>query len=390
MDIALVLPHVYFLPEISKDSIFAPGYLYEMLAKGLIDAGHKVTCISAWEIDDPRINNLTVTPKLLNNSCQKKKLSYLDLQKKHARIYKKCKVDFCERIISTLISENKKSNFDIVHIFSVDNPILLSIPRLIRTKVVYTNHDPYDMNPEMKKAFLANKNLNYISISNSQRNGIPDLNFVSTVYNSIDTNNFCFKEKSENYYASIGRIIYPKGVHRAIEVTKRLGAELRIAGKYYAEFGDEYFHKHIEKHVDNKQIKYFGFINNPKQKSEFLGNAKALLFPVDWNEPFGLVMIEALATGTPVIAFDRGSVREIIQNGVNGYIVKTKSAMVKAMQNIDKISRKDCRESALKRFAAKIMIENYIATYEKVISNTSSSHQLTKDFVTIPSSLYPV
>lgn len=363
MKISLILPHIYFLPEISQKSIFAPGKLFEALAKELTLKGHDITVFSSSEIEGVKchIGNIDI----LRNKQKKFCMNALILQQKHPIIFKNAYVEFQKDLLKQVEVQSKLERPDIIHIFSIDNSILITAS-FGHIPVVYTNHDPYDFNIKLKKSFLLNKHKNYISISNSQRSKLPSLNYVSTVYNGINLNEFEFNNYPLDYFAYIGRIIYPKGAHRAIEAARRSSVKLKIAGQYYSGFGDDYFSKKVEPLLD-RNITYEGFINNALDKSNFLRNAKGLLFPIDWDEPFGMVMIEALVCGTPVIAFDRGAVREIIKDGVNGFIVNTKSEMVEAIKNINTIDRNTCRESAMK-FEIEKMTLGYIDSYKTLIA----------------------
>ena len=367
MNIALVLPHLYFLPDISKQSIFAPGMLFKELAIGLADKGHQITVFSLDSINHKGITNIRGDISYLENEMNKTKLSILDIQRTHPRTYYNGYKAFQKDLMEKVITYSVKDKFDIIHVFSINFREILSLPDKVSMPVVYTNHDPYDISRPLKKAFLEHKKNNYISISNSQRDKVSALNYISTVYNGINPKEFEYNAKPGDYFACIGRIIYPKGVHRAIEAAKRAKVKLRIAGKYYSEFGDKYFAEYVKPHIDNKQIIYEGFIKNSKARSDFLKNAKALLFPINWPEPFGLVMTEALACGTPVIAFNKGAVPEIVKDGINGYIVEGKDEMASAIKKIDLIDRRVCRDSFMNSFTSKSMVNGYEKTYDDLI-----------------------
>jgi len=171
-------------------------------------------------------------------------------------------------------------------------------------------------------------------------------------------------EGKGNYLAFLGRISPEKRPDRAIEIAKRTGIPLKIAAKV-DRADEEYFEKKIKPLLDHPLIEFIGEISDDR-KGEFLGNALALVFPIDWPEPFGMVMIEALATGTPVIAFNHGSVPEIIEHGKTGYVVNNIEQAVEAVKKLNLISRTVCREVFERSFTSAVMAGNYVALYEQI------------------------
>lgn len=209
--------------------------------------------------------------------------------------------------------------------------------------------------------------LPYVAISNSYRKQCPaKINFVKTIYHGVDVSQLEFNPKPENHFVWLGRFTPTKGLHLAVRLAKKLGLKLEIAGKAASPANQEYFEKEVSPYLSDK-IKYVGEIKIESEKSEFLGKGKALLYPLLWEEPFGIVMIESLACGTPVIAFSQGSVPEIVKNGKTGFVVKDLPQIQKAVKNIDTISRLNCRKRAEENFSLKKMIEEYEKTYYKII-----------------------
>ncbi|MDP2789555.1 MAG: glycosyltransferase family 4 protein [bacterium] len=195
---------------------------------------------------------------------------------------------------------------------------------------------------------------NYISISNNQRKLAKGAKFIATIYHGVDTKSLRYQPDPGTYLAFLGRIRDYKGVAEAIATAQTLRVPLKIAGP----IGDaDYFAKFVKPAL-NKQIQYLGEITHA-QKSAFLGHALATLFPIGWEEPFGLVIPESLACGTPVIAFKRGSVPELLQDGKTGYIVKTVPQMIAAVRKISRIKRLTCRKEAEKRFSLDRMVDDY-------------------------------
>jgi glycosyltransferase involved in cell wall biosynthesis len=177
-----------------------------------------------------------------------------------------------------------------------------------------------------------------------------------------------------NYLAFLGRISPEKRPDRAIEIAKRTGIPLKIAAKV-DKVDEEYFEEKIQPLLDHPLIEFIGEISDD-QKEEFLGNALALLFPIDWPEPFGMVMIEALATGTPVIAFNHGSVPEIIEHGRTGFVVNNMQQAVEAVEKIYLLNRPDCREVFERSFTSTVMAENYVSLYEQICRKEGKIFQL--------------
>jgi glycosyltransferase involved in cell wall biosynthesis len=204
-----------------------------------------------------------------------------------------------------------------------------------------------------------------VSISESQRAPLPWLNWLSTVYHGLPLDLYRFREQAGQYLAFLGRISPEKRVDRAINIARRLDMPLKIAAKIDRVDAD-YFATCIQPLLADPLIEYVGEIGD-HEKDEFLGNARALLFPIDWPEPFGLAMIEALACGTPVVAYKRGSVPEVIEHGVTGFIVSTIEEAIACTARIQHLDRSICRRVFEERFSAPRMVSGYLSTYERRI-----------------------
>ncbi len=253
-------------------------------------------------------------------------------------------------------------SFDIVH-FHTDC-IHFPLARRYSLPHVTTLHGRLDL-PCLSSLYKEFREMPVVSISNSQRALLPRLNYQGTVYHGLPKNLYNFHKKGGNYLAFLGRISPEKGPDRAIKIAREAGIELKIAAKI--DKADQvYFNDVVKPLLKEPKIEYIGEIGE-KEKGEFLGNALALLFPIDWSEPFGMVMIEALACGTPVIAYRRGSVPEIIEDGVNGFIVNDLKSAVNAVKNIEKIDRKACRLIFERRFSASRMAHDYLKIYDAII-----------------------
>jgi glycosyltransferase involved in cell wall biosynthesis len=268
-------------------------------------------------------------------------------------------------LISQCYQQAKK--FDIIHShFSLSSAFY---SRLVSTPTVQSLHSP--INPHNKKLLLDYKDNNYISFSLAQRRQMPELNWVANIYHGVDIGKFSFNPQPQDYVLYLGRITEEKGVHLAIEAAKAAGVQLIIAGRSYPSEG--YWHEKIESHIDGKSVRYVGEADFPT-KIEYLKNAKALLFPTQYDEVFGLVMIEALACGTPVIGWDNGSVGEVIKDRTTGFVVKSVKDTVKAIQSIDKINREDCRARAQNLFSVEKMVSGYEKVYVRIIEDYLKKH----------------
>ncbi len=262
--------------------------------------------------------------------------------------------------------------FDIIHCH-ID---LLQYPLFqdLGHKFVTTLHGRLDL-PDFWPAYKAYPHMPLISISDVQRKPMPlGVNWLATVYNGLPAEACPFNAAGGDYLAFLGRISPEKGPDRAIEIAKRAGVKLKMAAK--VDKADlAYFKEVIQPMLDHPLIEFVGEIDD-SQKCAFLGNARALLFPIDWIEPFGLVMVEAMSSGTPVIAWRNGSVPEIIEDGIGGLIVDSIDMAVEAVHRINSIDRAGVRRSYESRFTEKHMARGYVSAYEKLISKPQSRLKL--------------
>ena len=263
-----------------------------------------------------------------------------------------------------LVSKNA-ADFDILH-FHID---YLHFPFSTRQNVphVTTLHGRLDL-PDLCPLYRQFNKVPVVSISNSQREPLSWLNWQDTVYHGLPLDLYQFHAEPEDYLAFIGRISPEKRVDRAIEIAQRVGSKLKIAAKVDP-VDEKYFESDIQPLLDNADVEFVGEIGE-REKDDFLGNARALLFPIDWPEPFGLVMIEAMACGTPVIAYQGGSVPEVLEDGVTGCIVDNLEDAVCAFDRLETISRRRCREVFEERFSAERMARDYLRLYQRLVGGT--------------------
>lgn len=231
------------------------------------------------------------------------------------------------------------------------------------TPFLTTLHGRLDL-PELVPLFNSFPNVPLVSISIAQRIPLPDANFIETVHHGLPTDLLTPRRTTPHYLAFLGRICPEKRPDRAIRIARRAGIPLKIAAKI-DRVDEDYFRDTINPMIDGTSVELIGEINDA-EKPDFLSGAVGLLVPIDWPEPFGLVMIEAMACGTPVIAFNRGSVPEIIEHGVTGFIVEDEEQAIAAVGKLGRLSRSSIRQRFERRFTARRMAEEYVSLYHRL------------------------
>jgi len=264
----------------------------------------------------------------------------------------------------------RKDEFDVLH-FHIDY-FPLSLFTRQNTPYLTTIHGRLDL-PELMETYGAFPNAPFVSISDSQRKPIPDLNWVRTVLHGMPANLLKPQPVKQEYGAFLGRVSPEKGLDRAIQIAGKAGLKLKVAAK--VDNADKEYYDTIIKPLikGNSNVEFIGEINDA-QKPEFLSGAHALIFPINWPEPFGLVMIEAMACGTPVIAFNCGSVPEVIDPGVTGFIVNDIDEAVKAVGKVHRLDRARVRATFDRRFTARRMAEDYVDLYETLAQPVRRLH----------------
>ncbi|HEX2240606.1 MAG TPA: glycosyltransferase family 4 protein [Actinomycetota bacterium] len=258
----------------------------------------------------------------------------------------------------------RADEFDIIHLHIDVLPFPLF--RDLSHKCLVTLHGRLDL-PDFRPIYEAFPSMPLVSISNAQRAPLPaHMNWLATVHHGLDPDAYQFYESGGDYLAFLGRISPEKRPDRAIEIAKKAGMPLRIAAKVDP-VDEQYFRTKVAPLLDDPLIEFVGEVGGGDKRA-FLGNARALLFPIDWPEPFGLVMIEAMAVGTPVIAWRNGSVPEVVSDGVSGAIVESIDDAVRAVSTPGAFSRKAVRQCFEARFTAKRMAADYLAAYKELLS----------------------
>ncbi|PYI44315.1 MAG: glycosyl transferase [Verrucomicrobia bacterium] len=264
----------------------------------------------------------------------------------------------------------RAAEFDIVH-FHTD---YLHFPLSRREQITHvtTLHGRLDL-PDLVPLYQEFREMPVISISNGQREPLPWANWQATVYHGLPADMYQFRDKTGTYLAFLGRVSPEKRVDRAIEIAKQVGIPLKLAAKV-DRVDKDYFETVVEPLLRHPFVEFVGEIGEG-EKEEFLSNAYALLFPIDWPEPFGLVIIEAMACGTPVIAYRGGAVPEVMEEGHTGFIVEGLEDAVDAVRRVPELSRKRCREVFDHRFTAARMAHDYVQVYER-LTNTRQHERL--------------
>jgi len=261
----------------------------------------------------------------------------------------------------------RAQEFDVIHNHA--DYFAFPFARLTRTPTVTTMHGRLDL-PEVRRVNDFFREQPLIAISRAQQRFLPRANWIGTVYNGIAVEQFTLRTRPGDYLAFLGRVALEKRLDRAIEVARAVGMPLRVAAKI--DPADRAYYEHaIRPLLDHDLVEFIGEIDE-QAKDDFLGNAYAYLFPIDWPEPFGITMIEAMATGTPVIAMDCGSVPEVVVDGVTGFICRDVGEMIRAVDRIPEISRQACRDHVARHFSRAVMASRYLQAYQRVVAAPES------------------
>src|SRR5438046_2875567 len=287
--------------------------------------------------------------------------------RRSVRRNERCKDPMAREVILMDHVVEHAREFDVIHFHT--GYLHFAVSRHLPVPHVTTLHGRLDM-LDLVRVFDRFRDVPVISISDSQREPVPWANWQATIYHGLPNDLFRFYPDRGDYLAFLGRISPEKRADRAIEIAKRVNMPLKIAAK--VDRADRrYFKRVVKPRLNDPHVEWVGEITD-KQKNEFLGEAYALLFPIDWPEPFGLVMIEAMACGTPVIAYDRGSVPEVMENGITGFVVRDLDDAAKAVRKVGNLSRACCREVFEKRFTASRMANDYADMYECIMQRDAT------------------
>jgi glycosyltransferase involved in cell wall biosynthesis len=317
------------------------------LTEELVRQGHDVTLFASGD---------SVTRARLVAACRRS-----------LRLDKSCVDQLAHHIRLLELVYREPQDFDVIHFHN--DYLHFPLTRRQRVSSVTTLHGRLDT-PDLVPLYHEFRDMPLVSISDSQRAPLRWANWQATVYHGLPEDLCTFHPGPGKYLAFLGRVSPEKRVDRAIRIARRTGMEIKIAAKV-DDTDREYFENTIEPMLQDPLTEFVGEIGEG-EKNDFLGNALALLFPIDWPEPFGLVMIEAMSCGTPIVAYRAGSVPEVIENGVTGFIVEGMEDAVKAVERIHAIDRRRCREVFEERFSARRMAGDYLRVYQRLLERERS------------------
>jgi glycosyltransferase involved in cell wall biosynthesis len=348
MRIGIISPPWFAVPPTGYGGI---EWIVSLLADGLSDDGHDVTLFASGD------------------SRTKATL---------ASVFEEAPSELIGRSLPdlrhVLAAYERAADFDVINDHS--GPLGAALGALVETPVLHTVHGPLNGEPGLVYEALGRvaPSVGLISLSLNQRRPQPLLNWAANVPNALDLAHYPCKPHKGEYLLFLGRMNHEKGAHRAIAVAMELGLPLKLAGKVREERERAYFEEFVEPHLADG-IEFLGEVNHG-MKVELLQNARATLFPIEWEEPFGLVMIESMACGTPVVATRRGAVPEVIEDGRGGVVVEDWREIAAALERADAIEPLECRRYAEERFAPERMVADYLRAYDDAVAEVPASGEL--------------
>lgn len=340
MRIALLAPVSLPVPPVGYGGT---EMIVHHLAEGLIDRGHDVTLYATGD-SQTRAQLVATFPRGL----------YFE------GIHHKCDVMYHEMAQVSRALQNSK-DYDLIHDHTKASGTILS--DLVDIPCLTTIHNDFTL--ERLQWYLSYPKHAYVSISKAQARRCPGLRYVGTVYNGIDLTGIPFQPTKGNYLLFLGRLAAVKGAHTAIELARETGHRLILAGK--VDPVDAAYYEKISPLIDGDRIRYIGEVTG-RRKWELISRAKALLFPIHWEEPFGLVMIEAMACGTPVLALNRGAVPEVVIHEKTGLVFEKEVELTEGLKGIADIDPAACRQHVMQNFTASAMVDGYLEVYQNLLT----------------------
>ncbi|MGE5313045.1 MAG: glycosyltransferase [Acidobacteriota bacterium] len=381
--VALVVPHIFMHRDILPQVIFSPGHLALALARELQRQGAAVTLYTPGPVDTT-VATVTADLSLFDRELAGRGDSYTDLLRKHPFTFVTLARQVQSELLARAYEAANRGEHDIIHVYTNEEEVGYAFAGLCRQPVVFTHHDPFNFLVKYKNNLPKYKHLNWISLSLAQRRGMPgDTNWLANIPHGLDDPELSpVAGPTRDYVAYMGRIIEPKGVHLAIEAVRRYNQTtcqslpLKIAGKHYADAAkDSYWQQQIAPRLGS-EVQFVGFLATSAEKRDFLGNARALVVPSLFDEPFGMVSLEAFACATPVVALDSGALPEVVENGLTGFVVpktrlvsgkiddkKTAESLAEALERVDTLNPRKCRLAYETRFTAAAMAREHLKAY---------------------------
>lgn len=344
-----------FMPTPVPEGVaYSPASVAQSVAEGLQGLGHDVTFYGTEKttLDVERIETCGQR-SIVNSQLEFEEFtSSADLFKNYLPSL------YDMRLSREMLEAAARGEYDCV-IFNHFESALPLAKLFPDVPIVYILHDYIDESRRQMMEMYTSPNQHFISISDNQRRDAPDLNYAATIYNGINTDYFNFEPDAEDYLMFSGRITPIKGVKEAVQVAVQSKSRLLIAGTL-SKVDYWYFDEHIKPYLDDR-ILFLGMLDK-EQLRKYYQKAAGLLMPIQWEEPFGLSMVEANACGTPVIAFNRGSVPEIVVNGKNGFVVDNSAEMIMAIKKLKTVSRRSCRDRVVRNYTTARMVKHYETT----------------------------
>jgi len=360
----------YLTAPTPSDIIYAPYDLALDLSDGLVDDGHNVDFYAPVGSNARKATLVTLEQKPLASSYKE----YVDRDSgilfNPGLHSDNILALYDQRYSAEMFRRARLNQYDVLH-FHHPEVALPYVDIYPEVPVVYTMHDPIDELQRTTLETYRTPNQWLVSLSDYQRRSAPDLAYIATIYNGIDTNMFQYDPSvpRSDRLLFVGRIVPDKGVKEAVQIALESGNKLDIIGPVFSD-SQAYFDEHIKPYLGD-QIQHHGHIKR-QDLPKYYQQAKALLNPIQWDEPFGLTMAEAMATGTPVIALRRGSIPEVVAHEETGFVVDTVEQMTQAVPQVGNISPEACRERVIKKFSIKSMVTAYEAVYEEAIRRSTA------------------
>jgi glycosyltransferase involved in cell wall biosynthesis len=347
MKVAMVAPPWFKIPPEGYGGI---EVVIHLLIEGLINKGHKVTLCTIGE-SSTRASTFRVFDEEQKSYLDAPPSSFLNVLATHT--------------LSSYL-EISRGDYDIIHDHTWKEGLLAGA--FFDTPVVHTVHSPFDAeNERFYSIFKGDDKIHFVTISDFHQSCLPGLNYAGTVYNGILLDRYPYSDKKEDFFFYIGRFNDEKAPHLACQAAEELGARLVLAGKVHEEEERSYFDRRIRPYL-GRNIEFIGELGQwSEDKMRLFSGAKGYLYPIQWDEPFGITMAEAMACGTPVVTFKRGAAPEVVAHEVTGFVVETMDEFVEAMQDVAEIDPQKCRERVETMFTAETMVDGYERVYTKVL-----------------------
>lgn len=388
MKIGILLPAIYTSKRHLQGRIFAPLSVARDLADGLVEKGHEVFFYSSQDVQS-KAKIVPGDPNVTDKDLFYYQFRYRDENEQKYATLEIIKRDFEYDLTLKAYKDALSGKLDIIHSFHDFGAHYFN--DLTNFPTVYTLHDPIPQTTDTIEYHRLSKFKHhaFISISNFQRKGAVDLNFAATIYHGLKPQDYEFQEQEGEYLIYFGRLLQDKGADLAIQAAIQTDNQLHIAtSDVRSNRSEGFFKEKIEPFLDDPHIKTQGFLQG-KEKSDYIKNAKAFVMPLRWDEPFGLVMIEAMACGVPVIAYNRGSVSEIVRDGMTGFIVDPDNedrpgkgswiikkqgldGLKEAIGRINEIQRAAARKRVEENFTVEKMVDNHEKLYTNLLQNPAS------------------